>query len=197
MIVVNDRSSDGTGEQIDRIAREHSRVRALHVTELPDAWLGKVHAMEYAREICRGEWILFVDSDVRLSRAALRRRIAYARRGLEFLTAVRTISPLGPADRRGGHGICPRRLRKAGGLEWLRLEVADDVALGLLKERPLAGEKMYPLAARGRCSSTRSDSRRALRSEFLRGIRASGTSTMASLTPRRQARVLLAERKTG
>ena len=61
------------------------------------------------------------------------------------------------------------------------------------EERTLAGGKMCPLAVRGRCSSTRSDPRRALRSEFLRGIRASGTSTMASLTPRRQARVLLAE----
>src|SRR5512141_1681423 len=55
IILVDDRSTDGTGEIIDRLARSEPRIRALHVKTLPEGWLGKVHALERGVEVARGD----------------------------------------------------------------------------------------------------------------------------------------------
>jgi glycosyltransferase involved in cell wall biosynthesis len=81
VIAVNDRSSDRTGEIIDRIAASpaaHSCLKVVHVTELPTLWLGKTHAMWTAGLQATGDWLLFTDADVLFKRDALRRALAYA-----------------------------------------------------------------------------------------------------------------------
>jgi len=81
VIAVNDRSTDRTGEIIDRVAksgRAHGRLRVVHVTELPSGWLGKTHAMWTASEQATGDWLLFTDADVLFKPDALRRALAYA-----------------------------------------------------------------------------------------------------------------------
>lgn len=64
VIAVNDRSRDETGAIIDRIAAEEPRVRALHIAELPDGWLGKCHAMQAGANRADGGLLLFTDGDV-------------------------------------------------------------------------------------------------------------------------------------
>ncbi len=64
IVAVDDRSSDATGGVMDRLAREDSRLRAIHVTALPENWLGKSHAMHVAAASARGEILLFTDGDV-------------------------------------------------------------------------------------------------------------------------------------
>jgi glycosyltransferase involved in cell wall biosynthesis len=76
IILVDDRSSDGTGEIIERLARENPRIRAVHVETLPRGWLGKVHALHRGVERASGDWLLFTDADVHFGAAILRRAVA-------------------------------------------------------------------------------------------------------------------------
>jgi glycosyltransferase involved in cell wall biosynthesis len=81
VIVVDDRSTDNTGEMIDRVAASpeaHSLLKVIHVGELPSGWLGKTHAMWVAGERATGDWLLFTDADVLFKPDVLRRALAYA-----------------------------------------------------------------------------------------------------------------------
>ncbi len=81
VIAVNDRSTDRTGEVMDRIAsapEAHGRLKVIHIAELPSGWLGKVHAMWSAARQASGEWLLFTDADVLFRPDVLTRALAYA-----------------------------------------------------------------------------------------------------------------------
>ena len=80
VVVVDDRSEDQTGYIAEEYAeRFPGRVQALHVSELPEAWLGKTWALEVATERCRdADYLLFTDADVRLSPSILWRALGYA-----------------------------------------------------------------------------------------------------------------------
>ena len=81
VIAVNDRSTDRTGEMMDRIGispAAHGRLKIIHVDDLPAGWLGKTHAMWTAAQQASGDWLLFTDADVLFRPQALRRALAYA-----------------------------------------------------------------------------------------------------------------------
>jgi len=80
VIVVNDRSSDSTGERITEVAARPEagrRLRVVHVTELPNGWLGKVHAMWRGANEASGQWLLFTDADVLFRPDSLSRAMFY------------------------------------------------------------------------------------------------------------------------
>ena len=104
VIAVNDRSTDDTGKIMDTVAASESscsadtlvrmpavstsrtvadksvratRLKVIHVSELPSGWLGKTHAMWTAGQQATGDWLLFTDADVLFKPDALRRAIAY------------------------------------------------------------------------------------------------------------------------
>lgn len=77
LIVVNDRSTDSTGEIIDRVAASDERVQAIHIEELPSGWLGKVHALHIASQHATGEWMLFTDADIHFSQTCLADAVHY------------------------------------------------------------------------------------------------------------------------
>jgi len=78
IVLVDDRSTDGTGGIIDRLALRDRRVRVLHVKVLPEGWLGKVHALERGVDIAKGEWLLFTDADVHFAPGTLRLAVGWA-----------------------------------------------------------------------------------------------------------------------
>jgi glycosyltransferase involved in cell wall biosynthesis len=79
IIAVDDRSTDCTGEILERLATgAGDRLRIIHVASLPPGWLGKVHAMWRASQEATGEWLFFTDADVVFRRDALRRALACA-----------------------------------------------------------------------------------------------------------------------
>lgn len=163
VVAVDDRSTDDTGALIDGLAAEDSRVTPVHIRELPEGWLGKVHALHVGTGEATGEWLLFADADVRFEPGALRRAVAWAvHRRLDLLTLFPRLESAGllcdaaynivalalaaggrpwavpdpDSDAVAGMGafILVRRSawEASPGFEWLRLEVADDMALGLL-----------------------------------------------------------------
>jgi cellulose synthase/poly-beta-1,6-N-acetylglucosamine synthase-like glycosyltransferase len=79
LIVVDDRSSDSTGEIIDRLATVDTRMRAMHIRELPEGWCGKNHAMQAGIAEAKHDWIAMTDADCRLhSRAMITSVMRYA-----------------------------------------------------------------------------------------------------------------------
>jgi GT2 family glycosyltransferase len=81
VVLVDDRSTDGTGAAAARAAAGDPRVRLLRVDALPDGWLGKTHALALGAEQAGGRWLLFTDADVTFAPDALARLLAAARAG--------------------------------------------------------------------------------------------------------------------
>ena len=55
-----------------------TRLKVIHIAELPAGWLGKTHAMWTAGQQANGDWLLFTDADVRFKPDSVRRAMAYA-----------------------------------------------------------------------------------------------------------------------
>lgn len=85
VIVLDDDSTDGTGDLVERIAADDPRVRLLDSIELPPGWNGKQHACWRLAEAAQFDLMLFLDADVRLNPTALqeltRRKAQYAESG--------------------------------------------------------------------------------------------------------------------
>lgn len=75
LIIVDDRSNDGTGEIIRGLAARDKRVTPVSVTSLPPGWLGKLHALHKGVQAAAGEWLLFTDADVHFRAQSLRKAI--------------------------------------------------------------------------------------------------------------------------
>lgn len=88
-ILVNDRSTDGTGRTMEHLTAGRGDATVIQVEQLPEGWLGKNYAIHVGTERASGDWLLFTDGDIHFHPAAFRRAVAYAEeRGLDHLTLV-------------------------------------------------------------------------------------------------------------
>ena len=77
VVVVEDGSTDRTAAVIDARA---PRVRRIDPPALPDGWVGKNWACWTGAHATDGEWLLFLDADVRTHPAAVRTTMDWAER---------------------------------------------------------------------------------------------------------------------
>lgn len=164
ILVIDDRSTDGTGAIAARVAERDPRVRVIRIDTLPEGWLGKLHALDHGMHEARGEWVLMSDADVAFSPELLNRSISFTR-DADFLALMphfehvsfavdalmhdflRTATLFADANRiadpassfavGGGVFNLVRRsaYEKTPGFSWLKLEVGDDVAFGQMMKR--------------------------------------------------------------
>ena len=77
IIVVNDRSTDGTGAILEKMAEQDPRLTVVTITDLPGGWIGKPYALHVGAQHARGEFILFTDADIVFDPTALRKAMAH------------------------------------------------------------------------------------------------------------------------
>ncbi|HEX9304594.1 MAG TPA: glycosyltransferase [Thermoanaerobaculia bacterium] len=76
VVVVDDRSTDGTAKILETLSGEDSRVTVVAGREPPEGWLGKPHTLLSGARAADGELLLFADADVRYDPRTLREAVA-------------------------------------------------------------------------------------------------------------------------
>ena len=88
VIVLDDHSSDGTRQILERLALTGSRLKILDGAPLPDGWLGKHWACHQLYQASTGDLLLFTDADTRHEADMLRASVsALAAEGADLVTA--------------------------------------------------------------------------------------------------------------
>lgn len=89
ILVYDDGSTDGTGAVLADIAKHEPRLRILTGDGLPEGWVGKPHATHRLALAATGDWLVYVDADVRLERDGIGRLASLAHDlGGDVITAV-------------------------------------------------------------------------------------------------------------
>lgn len=165
VVLVDDRSSDDTALIVDRLAHSDSRIRAVHITELPPDTLGKVNALRCGMQQSSGEYVLFSDADVHfrpgILQAAMELVLGKDLDHLTLLPRLKSTSALHAALMQAffvgyirrtkaksdlisdqtpfGYGafnlVKRSAFERTEGFEWFRMEVLDDLALGALMKQ--------------------------------------------------------------
>jgi Glycosyl transferase family 2 len=165
-ILIDDRSTDNTRAIATKIADQDDRVELVCINELPEGWIGKVHALYRGTQHASGDWILFSDADVHVKNGTMNRVIDYCLEHQvdhlcllpEFYsgkvivdttvnvfikallitgTSWRVRNPKSRAYAGAGafNLVRTAAFKQTDGFQWLKMELVDDVSLGLLMKR--------------------------------------------------------------
>jgi hypothetical protein len=89
IIVVNDRSTDKTAEILSQLRARFPKLIVHEITELPDGWIGKSHALSTGASLAKGKYLVFTDADVILEKTTIARAVGYmASIQLDHLTLI-------------------------------------------------------------------------------------------------------------
>lgn len=75
-IILNDQSTDRTGRLLEQFTSDDPRFTLLEGKALPPGWVGKVHACHQLQQHAAGEYLLFIDADIRFSPQAIIQSLA-------------------------------------------------------------------------------------------------------------------------
>ena len=89
VIVINDRSTDGTAGILQRMQQDNPKLSLITVEKLATGWLGKNHALYQGYRASTEEWMLFTDADVKFEPQALKKAMQYVlTKKLDHLTVL-------------------------------------------------------------------------------------------------------------
>ena len=77
LIILNDDSTDATGEIVQTLAARDTRVTVLNSSPLPENWCGKQYACWQLGQSAKYELLVFMDADVELAPHALARMAGF------------------------------------------------------------------------------------------------------------------------
>lgn len=78
IVVIDDRSTDRTGEIIEAYARRDSRIKFVKGKDAPDGWIGKCNALAHAVGYASGDWYIFTDADTCHTKNSVKDAVSYA-----------------------------------------------------------------------------------------------------------------------
>ena len=78
IIVFDDMSDDRTAEIVSEISLTDRRIKLMRSAGLPAGWQGKNFACHTMSDTAAGNYLLFLDADVRIARDLIRNTISYA-----------------------------------------------------------------------------------------------------------------------
>jgi len=78
VIVVNDQSTDRTGEIVQELAERLPKLKVLSTDRLPRNWVGKNYAASIGAAAASGDWLLFTDADTYHFPGSVRRALTDA-----------------------------------------------------------------------------------------------------------------------
>ena len=78
IIVFNDLSTDNTEKIITQLAKNDNRIQLLNSEGLPEGWLGKNYACHCMSQLAKGDYLLFLDADVRIKKGLIGNTVAWA-----------------------------------------------------------------------------------------------------------------------
>ena len=88
ILVFNDLSTDDTMGVVTRCAQRDSRVRLVNSEGLPAGWLGKNYGCHSLAQRAKGDYLLFLDADVRLKEGVIAEAVALAEKGQTGLLSI-------------------------------------------------------------------------------------------------------------
>lgn len=78
VLIFDDQSTDSTAEVVSKFMETDKKVRFIKSKGLPNGWLGKNHACHSLSMEAKGDYLLFIDADVRISNNMIGETVSYA-----------------------------------------------------------------------------------------------------------------------
>lgn len=90
ILVYDDCSVDSTASIIKAFAKQNQKIKLLAGVELPKGWLGKNHACYRLAQKAAGDYLLFLDADVRVNDGLMERSLSHL---LKYQLSLLSIFP--------------------------------------------------------------------------------------------------------